>query len=72
MTGFGNGFADSMGPTTTDLPANITLGGPIITDEIYVPITQAGRLLLGQSEEAAAPARRWRTWNRSQPRRRLF
>eukprot|EP00405_Crypthecodinium_cohnii_P015050 CAMPEP_0206459758 /NCGR_PEP_ID=MMETSP0324_2-20121206/24360_1 /ASSEMBLY_ACC=CAM_ASM_000836 /TAXON_ID=2866 /ORGANISM="Crypthecodinium cohnii, Strain Seligo" /LENGTH=154 /DNA_ID=CAMNT_0053931357 /DNA_START=232 /DNA_END=697 /DNA_ORIENTATION=- len=53
MTGFGSGFADSLGPSATALPSNITLNGLVITDEIYIPVTQAGRLLLGKSEEVA-------------------
>mmetsp|Transcript_60480 Transcript_60480/g.132391 ORF Transcript_60480/g.132391 Transcript_60480/m.132391 type:complete len:144 (-) Transcript_60480:712-1143(-) len=71
MTGFGTGFAESMGSSTISLPSNITLDGLVMTDEIYIPVTQAGRLLLGKSEEIE-PTRRWRSWDRSQSRRRRF
>eukprot|EP00405_Crypthecodinium_cohnii_P015197 CAMPEP_0206449732 /NCGR_PEP_ID=MMETSP0324_2-20121206/18281_1 /ASSEMBLY_ACC=CAM_ASM_000836 /TAXON_ID=2866 /ORGANISM="Crypthecodinium cohnii, Strain Seligo" /LENGTH=96 /DNA_ID=CAMNT_0053919199 /DNA_START=338 /DNA_END=629 /DNA_ORIENTATION=+ len=55
MTGFGTGFAESMGSSTISLPSNITLDGLVMTDEIYIPVTQAGRLLLGKSEEKSPP-----------------
>mmetsp|Transcript_60482 Transcript_60482/g.132395 ORF Transcript_60482/g.132395 Transcript_60482/m.132395 type:complete len:127 (-) Transcript_60482:145-525(-) len=70
MTGFGSGFVDSMGPSATSLPSNITLNGLVMTDETYIPVTQAGRLLMGKSEEVEESSRRRK--DRSQPRRRVF